>query len=484
MTNRSSGFPTVLDSGLNVPRGHRTVGDRPSRPPGRMRRPGPIRVLVVSHDRPLADGLCEDLGGRGHSALAADTLDEAAERVEQSRFEVALVDLGLPGGLDLVGRMADDDLATEAVVVRHPDACPIEAMRRGAYGCLGRPPQAEELDVVLLRAAEKSRLRRENLSLRLRLRRQEVPEPLLARDPAMREVLTTLERAASADVPVLVRGERGTGRHLVARALHRMSPRAAGPFVAVDCRLAPGYALEDELFGHEKGAFAGALSRRPGLLELADGGVALLGHVDAAPLAVQSKLLRVIETGELVRVGAVQPVPCDVRVVATTAEDLRTRVREGGFREDLYYRISTVVLDLPALRHRRSDVPLLAQHFLERSPGPDKPSLSPGAVAALEAYPWPGNLRELRMVVERAALLGGREVLEPEDLPLEVREPGCAPLRPGLTLEELERDYIRTMLQHNGGHRGRTARALGIDPKTLYNKLGPERPRKRRPVES
>jgi len=447
-----------------------------------MRRPIPVRVLVVTEDRALSDDLCDGLAGRGYAAMPARSVEEGLEQVEQADHEVALVDLELPGGGELIRRLSDGDLSTETVVVRRPDACPLAAMRMGASGCVTRPPRAEEMDVVLARAAEKAHLRRENHSLRMRLRRQEGAEPLVTRDPSMKRLLSTLEQAAAADIPVLVRGEEGTGRRMVARTLHRSSARAAGPFVAVDCRLVPGGQLEDELFGHEKGAFAGAHSRKPGLLELAQGGLVFLSEVERCSPTVQAKLLRAIEAREVIRVGGIQPAPCDVRIVAATRGDLQARAREGTFREDLGYRLSTVTLDLPPLRERVADIPLLALHFLERLFGHERRTLSVGALSALQAYPWPGNVDELRMVVERAAMLGSGEVLDVEDLPLEVREPGCAPLRPGLTLEEMEREYILAMLRRNAGHRGRTARELGIDPKTLYNKLGPERPRRRKDI--
>jgi DNA-binding NtrC family response regulator len=253
--------------------------------------------------------------------------------------------------------------------------------------------------------------------------------------------------------------------------------------VAVNCRLFAEGRLEEELFGYDKGAFAGAHARRPGLLDLAAGGVVFLEEVERAGPAVQAKLLRVIEARELVRVGAAHPVSCNVRVVAATSDDLRSHVRAGRFREDLFYQLAAVTLELPPLKERRGDIPLLAHHFLDQAFGREKRTLSPRALAALQAYAWPGNLRELRMVVERAALLATRDALEPEDLPQEVRDPGSAALRPGLTLDEMEREFILTTLRRNDGHRGRTARALGIDPKTLYNKLGPERPRRRKTVD-
>jgi DNA-binding NtrC family response regulator len=445
-----------------------------------MKRRAPIRVLVVTADPTLRDGLCKDLAVRGYSAVAAPTQEDGFEQAEHSSFDVALVDLALPGGMDLVRRMALEDLATESVVVRQPDACPLEAMRLGAYGCVTRPARAEELDVLLARATEKGHLRRQNLSLRMRLRQQEPSERLVTGDPAMKQALVILERAAPAEIPVLIRGENGSGRGLMARTLHRSSPRAQGPFVAVNCRLVAAGRLEDELFGCEKGALPGAVARRAGLLELAAGGVVFLEEIEQATPGVQAKLLRLIEARELLRVGAVQPVGADVRIVAATSEDLRARARDGRFREDLFYRLSAVTIALPPLRERMSDVPLLAVHFLEQVAGSAGRMVSAQAHRALLAYSWPGNVRELRMVIERAALLENGDTLEVDHLPSDLREPGAAALRAGLTLEEVEREYILTTLRRHEGHRGRAARALGIDPKTLYNKLGPERPRRRR----
>ena len=449
-----------------------------------MKRRSPIRVLVVTGDRTLSEGLCEGLTLRGYSAVAAPSEEDGFEQLEHSNFDVALVDLALPGGLDLVRRMADEHLATESVVVRQPEACPLEAMRLGAYGCVTRPARAEEVDVLLARAAEMAHLRRQNLFLRMRLQQQERSERLVTCDPAMKQSLVTLERAAPAEIPVLIRGENGSGRGLMARILHRTGPRAQGPFVAVSCRLASPERLEEELFGCEKGAFAGALARRAGLLELAAGGVAFLEEIEQATPRVQAKLLRVVEARELLRVGAVQPVDADVRIVAATSEDLRARARDGRFREDLFYRLSAVTLALPPLRDRKGDIPLLAAHFLEQVADSPRRILSSEAHGALLAYSWPGNVRELRMVIERAVLRGTGDTLEVEDLPSDVREPGAAALRAGLTLEEVEREYILTTLRRHEGHRGRAARALGIDPKTLYNKLGPERPRRRRDAAS
>jgi two-component system response regulator HydG len=278
---------------------------------------------------------------------------------------------------------------------------------------------------------------------------------------------------------VLVQGESGTGKELIARAVHRMSPRAAQAFVAINCGAVPENLMESELFGHEKGAFTGALVRKPGLFEMADRGVLFLDEVGEISPLVQVKLLRAIETKEFFRVGGTRPVRTDVRLVSASNKNLKSEMQSGGFREDLYYRLNGVTVKLPPLRDRPGDIPLLARHFVDRYAARKK--LTPRAVEALQRYSWPGNVRELQMLIQRAAVLAAKDVIDAEDLPLDVRDQSwkSAPVRTGLSLAEMEREYIETVLRQNDGHRGKTARALGIDPKTLYNKLGPERPRKK-----
>jgi two-component system response regulator HydG len=284
---------------------------------------------------------------------------------------------------------------------------------------------------------------------------------------------------APSDIPVLIQGESGTGKELIAKAVHRMSPRASFPFVAINCAAVPENLLESELFGHEKGAFTGALIRKPGLFEVADRGVLFLDEVGEISPSVQVKLLRAIETKEFFHVGGTRPVRTDARLVSATNKNLKVSMQEGKFREDLYYRLNGVTLRLPALRERRDDIPLLARHFMDRFAA--KKKLSSRALDALSSYSWPGNVRELQMVIQRAVILSNKDTLDPEDLPLDVRDQNwkSAAVKTGLTLSEMEKEYIQTVLAQNDGHRGKTAKALGIDPKTLYNKLGPERPRKK-----
>jgi len=442
-----------------------------------------IRILVVEDDRALSEVLCEELRGRGHMAVAAESVADGLEQLKQSDFEVGLLDLMLPdgSGIDILRQIAADDMATEFIVLTGyaTVSTAIEAMKLGAYDYVTKPARMEELEVLVAKAAEKSRLRRENVTLKARLQSLDSQQGIITEDPAMRDLLATVERVAASEIPVLLQGESGTGKELIARAIHRLSPRAAQGFVAINCGAVPESLMESELFGHEKGAFTGALVRKPGLFEVADRGVLLLDEVGEVSPLVQVKLLRAIETKEFFRVGGTRPVRTDVRLVSASNKNLKSEMQSGGFREDLYYRLNGVTLKLPPLRDRPADVPLLARHFVDRYAGRKK--LTARALEALERYSWPGNVRELQMLIQRAAVLATREVIDAEDLPLDVRDQSwkSAPVRTGLSLAEMEKEYIETVLRQHDGHRGKTARALGIDPKTLYNKLGPERPRKK-----
>jgi DNA-binding NtrC family response regulator len=437
------------------------------------------RVLVVEDDLALSEMVCEELSARGHAATPARTVAQGLDRLQELEFDVALVDMNLPdgSGMELLKAIANDDLPVEAIVVtgdRDMDTA-IQAMKLGAYDYITKPAGLEELEVRVEKAAEKSRLRRENRTLREGLRRLGPSPGLVTQDPAMNAVLATIERVAASELPILVQGESGTGKELVAQAVHQRSPRAGFPFMAIDCGALTETLLESELFGHEKGAFTGALLRKPGLFEVADRGVLFLDEVGDAPLSVQVKLLRVLETKEFLRVGGTRPVRADVRVVSATNQDLKEAMKKGRFREDLYYRLNGVTLRLPSLRDRIGDVPLLARFFADRY-GSKKP-FSAAALEVLKQYPWPGNVRELAMVIQHASVLSQGETILPEDLPLDMHDRSwkTGALRRSLTLAEVEQEYIEAMLAQHGGHRGNTARALGIDTKTLYNKLKRER---------
>ncbi|HXK12578.1 MAG TPA: sigma-54 dependent transcriptional regulator [Vicinamibacteria bacterium] len=439
-----------------------------------MPTPERLAILVLDDDASFGAVLAEELASRGHEVVRVASVAEARERVREGGLDVALLDLQLPdgSGLEVLREIGAESLPIEALVLTGNAEVPtaIEAMRLGAYDYLSKPPRIDELHVLLAKAAEKSRLRSENVALRARLRRHEPRHGFLTGDPATRQILATLERAAASVLPVLVEGETGTGKELIARALHDQSPRSGFAFVPVNCAALPENLIESELFGHERGAFTGAVDRKTGLFEIASRGTLFLDEIGELSLQLQSRLLRALETQEFFRVGGTRPVRVDVRVVSATNRDLRAEVEAGRFRGDLFYRLHGISLRIPPLRERRGDIALLAQHFLERLKG--QWTLDSAAVDLLASYEWPGNVRELEMVIGRAAILSRGPVIRAEDLPLDVR-PRAAPrvLRADLTLAEMEREYIQAVLEKNHGHRGRTATALGIDPKTLYNKL-------------
>jgi DNA-binding NtrC family response regulator len=351
-------------------------------------------------------------------------------------------------------------------------------MKLGAYDYLTKPTKIEELDVLVRKAAEKGQLLRDNVALRAHAPGAGPFGGIVTRSAKMHEVLRIVDRVAPTESAVLLLGESGTGKELVARAIHERSPRAERPFVPIHCGALPREVLESELFGHEKGAFTGAVNAKPGLIELADGGTLLLDEIGDMEPDSQVKLLRVLETGMFFRVGGTRPRRVDVRLVAATNRDLAAAMRSGQFREDLYYRINTITILLPPLRERREDVAMLAQHFLETITTYGVKRLQPAALAALEDYPWPGNVRELRHVIERGAILCKGDEITVGDLPPEVvGRPAAAAGAPaasgaaGPSLEAMERQHIVATLRQVNGHRGKAASLLGIDPKTLYRKI-------------
>ena len=316
---------------------------------------------------------------------------------------------------------------------------------------------------------------RDNVALRAHVDGAQPFGGILTRSTEMQEVLRIVDRVAPTDSAVLILGESGTGKELVARAIHERSTRAQRPFVPIHCGAVPRDVFESELFGHEKGAFTGAISAKPGLVELADGGTLFLDEIGEMEADSQVKVLRALETGMFFRVGGTRPRCVDVRLVAATNRDLAEAMKSGQFRQDLYYRINTITVYLPPLRERREDIQLLAQHFVEAKAAYGAKRLSPAALATLEAYDWPGNVRELLHAIERAVILTKGDEIQPDDLPPEIiggTAPGTgAPASPGATLEAMERQHIVATLRQVAGHRGKAAALLAIDPKTLYRKI-------------
>nr|MBI3613042.1 sigma-54-dependent Fis family transcriptional regulator [Nitrospirota bacterium] len=358
----------------------------------------------------------------------------------------------------------------------------IEAMKQGAYDYLAKPFRREEVKLVVRRSLDHRRLIRENAKFREELRDRDSRSPLVGSSPPMLEVYKLVAKVAAGKSTVLLEGESGTGKELVARAIHSNSARRDGPFVPVNCAALPETLLESELFGHERGAFTGAVGAKPGLFETANGGTLFLDEIGDISPALQVKLLRVLQEQEVRRVGGTAVIRLDCRLIAATNRDLAALVKEGRFREDLFYRLNVVRITLPPLRERREDIPMLAHHFLQQGAGgPTHPirGFLPETMACLQHYAWPGNVRELENVIERVVSLSRGPLVLPSDLPDVVRQArgdavaglgGRATGASGalLTLEEMEKRYLQQVLQETGGNKVQAAKILGIDRRTLY----------------
>jgi DNA-binding NtrC family response regulator len=353
----------------------------------------------------------------------------------------------------------------------------VQAVKEGAYDYINKPFKIDEMLLTIEKALEERRLRHEVSALRQELRTRYHFENLIGKSRAMQEIFGLIEQVAGSRSTVMVYGKSGTGKELVAKAIHYNSPRASRAFVAVNCAAIPAELLESELFGHEKGSFTGAIATKVGKFELATGGSLFLDEVGSMRLDLQAKILRALQEREVERVGGTRTIKIDVRVIAATNRDLKKAVEEEAFREDLYYRLNVVPITLPDLKDRQEDIPLLANHFVQKFAQESNPAIreiSKEAMAVLMSHAWPGNVRELENVIERAVTLGRGPAVLPADLPPHLAG-GANPLERALTreatLEDLERDYIAMILQRTKGHQIRAATILGIDRRTLYRKI-------------
>jgi DNA-binding NtrC family response regulator len=438
-------------------------------------RAGSIRVLVVDDERPTRLLMEKELPRAGYTVMTAESGEEALEKARAQDFDVILLDLKMPGigGMEALRRIRDAGASGEVVILTgHPDVdSAIAAMKLGAYDYLTKPFKLSELEEVLRRAAERKRLERENSALR-RMVAQREPAPLLVgRGQAITTLLATVRRIAGSEANVLIQGESGTGKGLVARIIHEESARRDGPFLLINCSAFQDQLLESELFGHEKGAFTGAAAVKQGLFEVADGGTLLLDEVGEMSAAMQAKLLQVLDSRELRRVGGIRVHRVDVRVIAATNKDLAQEVRAARFREDLYFRLNVVGLTIPPLRERQEDIPPLIEHFLKRfGASYTTKTVSPEALQMLVNYPWPGNVRELANTVERLLILTPGEVIGPDDLPTNLRIPDDTVPGSG-SLAEMERLHLMRVLAETKGKKMQAARLLGIDIKTLNQKI-------------
>jgi two-component system NtrC family response regulator/two-component system response regulator AtoC len=444
-----------------------------------------IRVLVADDERNLRELVVRELTRKGHEVEGVPDGEAALERLREAPYEVAILDMRMPKktGIEVLRELGSVAEAPQVIVMTGVQdvATAVEAMKLGAYDYLTKPTRIEELDVLVRKAAEKGQLLRDNAALRAHAEGAQPFSGIVTRSALMQEVLGVVDRVAPTDSAVLLLGDSGTGKELVARAIHERSARADRPFVPIHCGALPREVFESELFGHEKGSFTGAITTKPGLVEVADGGTLFLDEIGEMEPDSQVKVLRVLETGTFFRVGATRPRRVDLRLVAATNRDLDDAMKRGQFRQDLFYRVNTITVRLPTLRERPEDVPLLAEHFLEQKAAYGTKTLSRAALAAIEAYPWPGNVRELLHAIERGIILARGDEIQPEDLPPEVigrsaasvtTSPAAAPAAAsGATLESMERQAIVGTLRQVGGHRGKAAALLGIDPKTLYRKI-------------
>ncbi len=443
-------------------------------------------VLVVDDEEPLRQLLSVILRDAGYEARAVSSAADALKELAARDYDLVLTDVRMPrtDGIALLRELhrLQPDLTVVVMSAYGSHDAALEAMKAGAYDYLSKPFKPDDVVLLLRKAEERERLRRENRRLRAELAGGYHPEHLVGASAAMQDVLRQLRKVAPQKTTVLVEGESGTGKELVARALHELSPRASLPFVAVNCGAIPAELMESELFGHVKGAFTDAARDKRGLAAEADGGTLFLDEVGELPLALQVKLLRLLQEEELRPVGDTRSRRVDVRVVAATGRTLRAAVERGEFREDLFWRLNVVAVRLPPLRERPEDIPLLADHFLARLRRlrPELPSMSLSGEAreALLAHRWPGNVRELEHAIERAVVLAEGPVIGEEELPESVRERprGAAAAPPGdlslrRAIQAVEAEVLRAALERTGGNRTRAAELLGISYRALLYKI-------------
>ncbi len=445
-----------------------------------------MRILLADDERAIAITLRDDLERAGHKVtLARDGL-EARALLSEHPYDVLISDIKMPGatGMDLLHEVKRSRPETEVIIITGYGTIEsaVDATKKGAFEYVLKPFDNDQIVVILRKIEEFHRLRQENAELRQTLGREKALDQIIGRSPAMLRVLDRVRAVAENDANVLITGESGTGKERVARAIHELSRRRAGPFVPLACAAIPAPLLEDEIFGHERGAFTDAKERKLGRFERADGGTIFLDDIDDMPLETQVKLLRVLQERQFERLGGEKPVKVDVRVVAATKVDLGEAAEDGEFREDLFYRLNVVPLELPPLRERDGDVPLLIEYFIRRHGQGQAYGVPPETMVELAAYRWPGNVRELENAVERAIALSPPSRVLSRDVLLESalrrRSKGRADDGAGealVALKEIVREaeaaHIRRVLRASEGHRARAAEILGISRKNLWEKM-------------
>jgi DNA-binding NtrC family response regulator len=441
------------------------------------------RILVIDDETSILDTLQILLRGEGFEVTVRTSGREALDRWDEDPPDVVLSDIRMPGvtGMDVLAAVREKDPEVPVILMTAQASLQsaIEAVNRGAFYYLQKPFSNDDLVTLCRRAAETRQLKDENVALRKEIRRRDTTGKArpVGKNRAFLDVVRLAETVAPTDSTVLITGESGTGKEVLARYIHRLSERAEGPFISINCGALPESLLESELFGHVKGAFTGAVKDKDGLLVAARGGTFFLDEIGEMSPALQVKLLRTLQEREVVPVGATSPLETDVRVIAATNRDLEHEMRRGTFRSDLYYRLNVISLHIPPLRERADDVPLLVDHFLARfGDDGETRAIEDEARDRLAGYDWPGNVRELENALERAAVLAGAKPIALDHLPARVVDPPPQSFvadraADNPTLEAIERAYVLWVLQAEGGNKAKAAEVLGIDPSTLYRKL-------------
>ena len=431
-----------------------------------------MKILVADDDSNLRKVLVSELIEEGFKVDAAESGTKAVTLLESDEYDVLLLDLTMPGlgGMEVLKKIKTLDLPTEVVILtgNATISTAVEAMKLGAYDYLTKPFKLVELRAVLGKAYEKKELSHENLILKEQIKRESETQKIITQSPLMFGIFEDMKKVATSSLPVLIYGESGVGKELVARAIHHESEKSGRPFVPINCGAIPENMLESELFGFEKGAFTGAYGKKLGLLEIANQGTLFLDEICELTAPLQVKLLRVIEAGRFFRIGGTKEVQVYVKFISASNKDVKRETENGRFRPDLYYRISALTLNIPPLRERKEDIPLLVDHIIRSNHAFKDKGFDKDALKVLAQYSWPGNVRELLNVVHRTLLLSKNDQIGPDDLPIDLI--GSTTTN-GKRLKDIEKEHILRVLKEAGGQRGKAAEILGVDPKTLYRKL-------------
>jgi DNA-binding NtrC family response regulator len=433
------------------------------------------KLLVVDDEDIVRESLADWLSSVGYDVLTATCGEEALQIIRRKKVKIMIADLIMPGmnGIELMkeARTFVPTMSTVIITAHGTIQTAIAAIREGAYDYIEKPFCPEKVELLIRNLVDHHNLIEENITLRRKIEDRYSFEGIIAKSPKMMKIFELIKTVAPTSATVLITGESGTGKEVIARAIHRQSQRHNKPFIATSCAALPETLLESELFGYEKGSFTGAVERRKGKFEAADKGTLFLDEIGEIDANTQVHLLRALEAKKITRIGSNEEMDVDVRIIVATNRNLRTMIEQGTFREDLYYRLNVVTIDLPPLRNRREDILPMAEHFLKKyakeNNSPVK-NFSPEVVQFMLDYHWRGNVRELENMVERGVILSKNKAITPAELPQELTEPA---LTGGRTLETLERNHILNVLEETGGNIARTAKTLGIHRMTLYNKL-------------